>query len=300
MRSRLLLNLALLLILLILLLLVFYIPMEPDQPTASRLTELAPQNVTRIELQRQTGESLAFYKEQDIWYMQAPYTLAANDYRIQALLRLLQAEYASAHKLDKQDRTRYGLDPPRASLIYNDSLTIDFGDTEPLSQQRYVRIEDRLYLLPDTHYYHTASPATGYLSHALLPHGKITALQLPDQQLNLQDGQWQLNPAREDISADALTELIANWRAAQALRLEAYTEETLPEANLHVHLENQEQAVRFTIEQTGDQLSLVRHDVKMRYVINHEIRDQLLQLPEAIPEPELESSPRSHEAVKKN
>ncbi|MDZ7803719.1 DUF4340 domain-containing protein [Thiohalophilus sp.] len=287
MRARLLLNLALLVTVIILVLLVSRTPDEPDTPTPRPLTDLAPDNVNQIRLQRRDQEPVTLYKEQGIWYMQQPYHLAANDYRVQALLRLLQAEYDSAHHLEEdRDPARYGLDQPGASLTYNDSLVIEFGDTEPLSRQRYVRIDDRLYLLADTHYYHTISPATGYLSHAPLPAGKIVALALPDLRLSLEAGQWQAQPPQPSHSADALTELIANWRTAQALRLEPYTQDRLPSADIEVQLEDRENPVRFTLQEKDGQHSLLRHDARMRYIINDESRQQLLQLPEPIPEPQ--------------
>ncbi|MFP4609905.1 MAG: DUF4340 domain-containing protein [Thiohalophilus sp.] len=298
MRSRLLLNLALLLVVIILALVVFYTPRESDQAQPKRLTDLAPEEVTRIELQREAEQPVTLYKKQDVWYMQTPYAAAANDYRVQALLRLLQAEYAGAHDLTELDPAHYGLDQPRATVTYNETLRIAFGDTEPLSQQRYIRMADRLYLVPDTHYYHTASPATGYLSHALLPPGKITALQLPQLQLALQEGQWQLQPPREDRSADAMTELVANWRTAQAVRLEPVEMDVLPAADIQVELADRKTPVRFSLQEKDGQPTLLRHDLRLRYIINEDIRQQLLQLPEAIPEPELERSPRSHEETK--
>ncbi|MDZ7661780.1 DUF4340 domain-containing protein [Thiohalophilus sp.] len=290
MRSRLLLNLALLLVVLILTLVVFYTPRESGQAGPQRLTDLAPEEVTRIDLQREAGQPVTLYKKQGVWYMQTPYAATANDYRVQALLRLLQGEYASTHDLTKLDPADYGLDQPRATVTYNDTLRIAFGDTEPLSQQRYIRMADRLYLVPDTHYYHTASPATGYLSHALLPPGKITGLQLPQMQLALQEGQWQLQPPREDRSADALTELVANWRSAQAIRLEPVEMDELPAADIRIELADRKMPVRFTLQEKDGQPTLLRHDVRLRYVINEDIRQQLLQLPAAIPEPEFNSN----------
>ncbi|TDY04119.1 DUF4340 domain-containing protein [Thiohalophilus thiocyanatoxydans] len=298
MRSRLLLNLALLLLLIILALAVFYTSRESKQPGPQQLSELDPGEVTQIELQRKQDEPITLHKRQAGWYMQSPYTVAANDYRIQALLRLLQAEYTGSHDITKLDPTDYGLDQPRATVTYNDTLRIAFGDTEPLSEQRYVRLADRLYLIPDTHYYHTVSPATGYLSHALLPAGKITALQLPQMQLALENGQWQVRPSREDRSADALTELVANWRTAQAIRLESFEAKELPPADIRIELAGRQAPVRFTLEEKDGQPTLLRHDVRLRYVINEDIRQQLLQLPEPVPEPELERSPRSHEETK--
>lgn len=291
MRSRLLLNLILSLVVIGLVVVVINTADEKDAAPATRLTNLDPGDVNRIDLQRQNGEPLTLVRKQDVWYMQAPYQLAANEYRVQALLKTLQAEYRSRHDLGGRDPAQYGLDNPRASITYNDSLTIEFGDTEPLSKERYLRIDDQLYLLPDTLYYHTLSPVTGYLSHALLPPGRITALQLPTMQLSLREGQWHIEPPREDRSADALTELAANWRGAQALKLEPLADEVLSTADILVTLDSREQPLRFSLQQQDDRVALLRHDVKMRYVINEEIRQQLLQLPEAIAEPNLENQP---------
>jgi len=287
MRSRLLLNLALLLVVIILVLVVLYTS-EEKQVEPQHLTGLAPGDVIRIDLQREAGQPVTLSKKQGVWYMQTPYAAAANDYRIQALLRLLQAEYASSHDLTRLDPADYGLDQPRATVTYNDTLRIAFGDTEPLSEQRYIRLADRLYLVPDTYYYHTASPATGYISHALLPPGKITALQLPQMQLALKEGQWQIQPPREDRSADTLTELVANWRTAQAIRLEPVEMDELPAADIQVELADRQTPVRFSLQEKDGQPGLLRHDVRLRYIINQDIRQQLLQLPEPVPEPDLQ------------
>ncbi len=289
MRARLLLNLVLLLTIIVLVVLVSRTADETETPAPSTLTDLAPDKVQHIRLQRRDQEPVTLYREQGTWYMQQPYQLAANEYRVQALLRLLQAEYETAHRLDELEPARYGLEHPRASLTYNDSTVIEFGDTEPLSKQRYVRFGNRLYLLPDTHYYHTISPATGYLSHAPLPKGKIVALALPDLRLDLEAGQWQARPPQPTHSADALTELIANWRNAQALRLEPSTPDSLPKADIEVQLQDREEPVRFTLQIKDGQPALLRHDAAMRYIINDEIRQQLLQLPEPLPEPQLKT-----------
>lgn len=286
MRSRLLLNLVLLLVVIGLVILVVNTPGDEDKTPVTRLTEFAPENIQRIELQRQNGKTIVLKKLKGIWRMQAPYQLAANDYRVQALLRLLQAEYQSRHDLEGRDPALYGLDQPLSSIIYNGSLTIEFGSTESLSQQRYARIGRTLYLLPDTYYYHTVSPATGYLSHALLPAGNISTLALPDLTLSQSNGQWHAQPPQPQVSADLLTELVTNWRAAQGLRLEPY-QGKLPQADILVTLDSREEPISFTRQRHDGQLSLLRHDVRMRYAINDEISNQLLQLPESAPEPEL-------------
>ncbi|MGD8711448.1 MAG: DUF4340 domain-containing protein [Thiohalophilus sp.] len=287
MRSRLLLNLVLLVVVTGLVILVVKTPKNKDVAPVTHLTKLTPEDIQRIELQRQNGKTIILVKQNSTWLMQAPYQLEANDYRVQALLRLSQAEYQSQHDLEGRDPALYGLEQPLSTITYNGSLTIDFGENEPLSQQRYARIGQSLYLIPDTYYYHTISPATGYLSHALLPEGKITSLSMPGLALTQHNGQWHAQPAQPQASADALTELIANWRAAQGLRLEPY-QGKLPQADIQVILDSREEPIRFTLQRQDGKLSLLRHDAHMRYAINKEIHDQLLKLPEPVPEPKLE------------
>lgn len=285
MRSRLLLNLALLLAIIGLALLVIYEPGKQPEPTLPKLTGLKPQDVSTIHIQRVTTNPVTLYKHQEIWYMREPYKLPANDFRVQSLLRLLQTESHAQHDLSKLDPAKYGLDKPRATITFNDKLKIEFGNTESLSKQRYVRIGNTLHLIVDTFYYQAASPATGYASHAILPPGKITALQLPDMQLTLKDGHWQLQPPREDRSADVLTELIDNWQSAQAIQLKPFEAKNLPKVDIQVTLSDQKQPIRYSLQKTGDDISLLRQDVRMRYFISEDTLNQLTKLPAPTPKP---------------
>lgn len=295
MRSRLLLNLILVLVIIGLALLVIYEPGKQPEPSLPKLTELKPQDVSTIHIERATADPITLYKQQGVWYMQEPYRLPANDYRVQSLLRLLQTESHAQHDLSQLDPAKYGLDKPRATITFNDKLKIAFGNTESLSKQRYVRIGNTLHLIVDTFYYQAASPATGYASHAILPTGKVTALQLPDMQLTLKDGQWQLHPPREDRSADVLTELIDNWQSAQAIQLKPFEDRVLPKANIQVTLDGQKQPIRYTLQKHGDDITLLRHDVKMRYFISDDTLNQLTKLPAPTPQPDIEKTPATRD-----
>jgi len=295
MRSRLLLNLVLVLIIIGLALLVIYEPGKQPEPSLPKLTGLKPQDVSTIHIERTTAGPISLYKQQGVWYMREPYRLPANDYRVQSLLRLLQTDSHAQHDLSKLNPAKYGLDKPRATITFNDKLKIAFGNTESLSKQRYVQIGNILHLIVDTFYYQAASPATGYASHAILPTGKITDLQLPDMQLTLKDGQWQLQPPREDRSADVLTELIDNWQSAQAIQLKPFEDKVLPKTNIQVSLEGQKQPIRYTLQKHDDEIILLRHDVKMRYYISEDTRNQLTKLPAPTPQPDIEKTPATQD-----
>ena len=290
MASRLWLNLALLLLLGILLLVVVYEPGKEVEPQPTRLTQLTPETVTNVHIKRVTGKDIELVKESDgQWWMHNPYYLPANDFRVQSLLRLTQAESLGGHALKELQLATYGLDKPRAVVTFNRTEQIKFGDTEPLNQRRYVQAEDLLHTIVDTFYYQAAGNPTIYLSHRLLPPAAdIVKLVLPELQLVIKEGQWQRTPQHAELSADASVELINHWQHAQALELRP-TEIKGGKADIEVYLRNQPYPIRFKLLQTEDEVSLVRLGLGLQYLIADDALQRLVSLPE--PEPETEPGP---------
>jgi hypothetical protein len=285
MASRLWLNLALLLLFTILVAIVIYEPGKEPVPAPTRLTQLTPATITHIHIKRVTGKDIELVKEANgQWWMHNPYHLPANEFRVQSLLRLTEAESLSSHDLKQLQSTTYGLDQPRAIVTFDRSTQISFGDTEPLQQRRYVQIGDQLHTIMDTFYYQAAANPTIYLNHALLPPtASIIKLVLPDLQLALKEGQWQRTPSHPDYSADASVELINNWRHAQALELRAI-DEKYTRADIEIHLADQTEPIRFKLLQTEDETSLIRLGMGLQYVIANNAYEKLLALPESDPE----------------
>lgn len=287
MKSRLWLNLALLLLLGILLLVVIYEPGRETGPEPIRLTQLTPEAVNHVHLKRVTGNDVELVKETDgQWWMHNPYYLPANDFRVQSLLRLTQAESLNSHALKQLQPATYGLDNPRAVVTFNRTEQIKFGNTEPLQQRRYVQVGDMLHTINDTFYYQAAGSPTIYLSHKLLPPATdIIKLVLPDLQLINNQGQWQRTPLYTEVSADASIELINHWQLAQALELRP-TEIKDAKADIEVYLKNQTDPIRFKLLQTENETSLIRLGTGLQYIIADDLYQRLTSLPE--PEPEAE------------
>ena len=282
MASRLWLNLALLLLLGILLLVVVYEPGKEIKSPTAKLTQLSPETVTHIHLQRVTGKDIELVKVSDNqWWMHNPYHLPANNFRVQSLLRLTQADSLSSHPLKDLQPATYGLDKPRAVVTFNRTEQIKFGDTEPLQQRRYVQAGDQLHTVVDTFYYQAAGSPTNYLAHNLLPAGvDIVKLVLPDLKMVRQEGQWQRTPPHAELSADASIELINQWRHAQALKLRP-TEIKDGKADIEIYIKSQPEPFRFKLLQTEDETSLIRLGIGIQYIVTDEVYQRLLSLPAA-------------------
>lgn len=283
MSSRNLLNLGLLIFIVILVILLIYTPGK-DEPAKTKLTTLKQGDITHIKFTRNTLPPVALTKQNGHWYMSDPYQVPANDFQVQTLLRLIETNSLARYDLHGKDLTKYKLDKPQASITFNDALTIEFGGTAALNQNRYVRIGDTMHLIIDTFFYQLNTKATYFVSHALLPSGsQITLLQLPDLKLELQDGKWNTSPQQEGFSADATTELINAWQFGQAMDIQPYTKKLNPESikeTITVALKKQHHPIQLELIKSNEKFILGRRDLGLQYIFPMETAEQLLRLPQ--------------------
>ncbi len=281
MRSRLLLNLGLLVLVGILVAIVVFEPGKQPEPKPRPLTTLKPESITKLKLVRGPDDVIEFEKRDGRWWLVKPWQLPARDFRVQGILRLLKADSQSRHDLASLDLAKFGLDKPRASVTFNGELTIDFGGTEPLAQRRYVRIGNDLHTIIDTFYYQVAATPESFVDLALLPpDAKIVRLVLPDLTLELKDGKWQRTPAHPELSADASIELVDAWRQTRALdvRPKAKLPETRPAGQAEVWLDGRDKPLRFSILRHENDTYLLRKDVNLAWQVTKEAADKLLKL----------------------
>ncbi len=284
MRARLWLNLALLALVGVLVAVVVFEPGKDPEPKPEPLTTRDPDTVTRLKLVRDGDDVIVLEKRDGRWWLTQPWTLPARAFRVEGVLRLLEAESQSRHDLAGLDLAKFGLDRPRASVTVDGELTIDFGGTEPLAQRRYVRIGEDLHTIIDTFYYQIAATPESFVDLALLPpDAKIVRITLPDLVLELKDGKWQRAPEHPDRSADATLAIVDAWRTTQALdvRPKAKLPETEERGTIEIRLANQEKPLRFTLLAAGDDRFLWRDDVQLAWQVTKETADRLTRLPDA-------------------
>jgi hypothetical protein len=279
MNTRTQLNLALLILVVISAVVMIYLPglEKPAPPTA--LTTLSPDQVTRIQIQRPGLADIQLVKRGQDWIMTAPLALPANVANVDSLLGLTQTPSQQQFAARKQDLDKFKLATPRVRLRLNDT-EIAFGDTEPLAQRRYVRIDDTVHLVNEIVYDKLIAAPTAWVSTALLPPAsKLLGIDLPGLTLTKQaDGHWSLTPSANETSMDSINTLVDEWTHAQALQVKPY-ETGSAEGKVLLHLQASKNPISFEILARTPELILARPDVGVQYHLPAELADRLLKLP---------------------
>lgn len=115
-----------------------------DPPT---LTGLDPANVTRIELDIPGIAAQAFAKRADGWWRVDPSEVRADDARVQRLANLATTPVARWLPAAETTPTKVGLDHPSATLAI-DGVRIEYGGLTAIGELRYVRVGDKVALVP--------------------------------------------------------------------------------------------------------------------------------------------------------
>lgn len=273
MRSRTLLNLALLL-LVVLLGLYVYKTQQPDtDESTDRLTQLNADAIERIQIRHQQ-RGLELQKQQGRWRMLAPIDIAANDFRIGTLLKLLESTSHAAYAVADLDLEQYGLADATTAIRFNDTA-IEFGIVNPINNYRYVRIGDTIHLIDD-HYYPLLSSQTGTLVARELidPEASIEKLVLPDMTLYKDDdGLWQSSGT---VDPDAISAVLHEWQHGQAFGVHNYMPRDSV-AEISVYLADGAEPIRFEVTDTDPWLIIARPDLDIEYHFNLEFYDRLLR-----------------------
>lgn len=280
MNKRNLLNLALLGTVAALALVAWLEPGHKPPAEPPKLTDLTPKQVHKIRIERREGKTVVLQRQGETWQMIEPVAAPANSFRIDSMLRVTENKSLGHNPVAGLDLAKYGLDKPVVRLFLDDT-EIDFGDSTPLDNRRYVRIGNTVHLIKDIAYYHLIGRYTSFVSLRLLqPQQKVQALELPGLRMSLRDGNWEPDPKPEHYSADAATALIEAWQNAQAIEVRPYDEKTSKPVSgeIRVHLQGEEKPLQLLITARSPDLVLVRPDLGLEYHLAQSQSDELLTL----------------------
>ncbi len=236
------------------------------------LTDLDPASINTIKIIRSATDEVLFQKENGKWWMREPYYLPANEFRINTILKLPGAHSYTQFRKNEVELERFLLNEPVVSVEF-DNTRIDFGDTSPIGEQRYVLVNDTVHLINDSLYQQLQTPATFFLSTKLLPDGaEIKAINFPDYLVSKHEGIWEVEPSLE-FSADNITRLVHAWRAADAISIRNYEggENT---GTIQIELEDGN-IFEFLIVTPPPQLVLARQDIGLQYHISGDDAEML-------------------------
>lgn len=272
MQSRLLVNLGLLLLVAALGYLVFT-SNDKDSDAARVLTNIKAESINTITI-RHNNRVTNIEKTNGHWQITSPVNIAANDFRIGTILKLLSTASYADYAADSLEPGKYKLEPADTSITFN-KLQIDFGMINPINNYRYVKVNNRIHLIDDHHYPLLSSQPGTLVARTLLPaDSKINKLVLPEQTLALNSKEiWR---STKEISADAVVETLNNWRNTEAFGVHDYFERKSLGA-IKVYIDNVYEPIQFFITDVDPWLIIARPDIKLEYHFNLELYDSLLR-----------------------
>lgn len=274
MNKRLIINLVLLLGVLALGTFVYVKKHQPDD--TARLTDIDRTKVQRIVIVREKG-NIEFSKQHDRWYMEKPYAIAAEDFRIKRLLDLLDEPVEKAYDISEVNLQSFALDKPRA-IIQFDNTEIKMGKTNPVNGKRYILVNNKLYLITENIYPLIASEPSSFVSLKLLPEDiPLTAIELPDIKIKQDDkGSW-VSETKLDTDPDQLAGFAENWKYARAFAVHAYMQRDASQP-VKLSLANNT-SMNFEMSITKDWLILGNKQLGLEYHFDQNYKNSLLKLP---------------------
>jgi len=291
MNSRVILNIVLLAVMAGLILVVYFQPGEEKAAKPAALLNITPEDVDHIALMPASKDAIKFEKRGSEWHITAPLDARANNVRIDTLLQLTHAAVRKSYDVAPADLEKFKLDKPLGIIQFND-IKIAFGDAESINHYRYVMIGDKVYLITDSYFYNLQTEVSNYIDTRLLPpDSRIVAIELPDLTIKSGDkGKWSVTPEHPDAPADAVQNLVDEWREAQALRVSRYQGDKA-KGVVKITLDKQTTPLAFEILERDPELILGRADIGMRYHISDEQAERLMHLAEKEPAPQKNDVP---------
>jgi len=264
MRSRWIMNLLLLAGIVALGLVARFEPGIETPAETQAITALKVDGVHRMHINRPRRDDLVLIRRSPgNWIIDRPAPLPADDFKVRALARLAEQKPVRSYPAADMDLAALQLSPPYATIFLNDT-PVEFGNLEPIDDLRYVRVGERVHLIPDNYLPLMESSFTQFVRDRLLDKdARIEAIRLPDLSLSRTEQGWQMDPDR-GLSAAVLQQFVDIWQDASALNVQAANPEQSGDL-IEIRLKGKETPVRLQIISRKPELVLVRPDYGIQY-----------------------------------
>ena len=277
MKSRILLNLALIAALVALSLYAYFKPWQDAAPTL-KLTQLKRDDVTRIAVEPRGAASIKLEKRDGAWRIVAPLNAQADATQVDSLVNIVNAN--AKQKLANADLAQFDLNPPPVRVTLNDQ-TFAFGRVNDITYEQYVATASGVYLVAPLYGYGSPTEATKLLSRRLLDAGEVpVAFDFGRYQIVRNDkGSWAASGEfgalkEEPLSQDDFNRWADEWRNTSALSVEP-DKGTRTREQVMVRFKDGN-AVTMRIVQKEPDFQLVRNDNAMRYRFGVEVGRRLI------------------------
>jgi hypothetical protein len=279
MQTRNLLNLLLAIVLLSLIAVALLEPQSEDTQAHHRLTAIASETINQISIDRRHDTPIALAQQEDgSWWLTTPVKAPANLFRVNALLRLLEAKPLGRYPASEVDLSRFQLDPPNYTLHFNDRITLHLGTTTQLDQRRYSLINDEVVIIEEEISPLLIHGFTQFINGALLPPAATpNGFDLPARTIRRPGDHWLVAPRPPDYSPDQVVELSDRWRYAQAFDIRPWQGEE--GEIIKIHLAGYKEPIIFHLLAREPDLILARPDYGIIYHLSATLGRYLLDLP---------------------
>jgi hypothetical protein len=277
MKSKILLNLALIAALVALSLYAYFKPWQEAAPSI-KLTQLKRDDITRIAVEPRGAAAIKLEKRDGAWRIVAPLTAQAEATQVDRLVDIVNAN--AKQKLANADLRQFDLDPPQVRVTLNDQA-FAFGRVNDITYEQYVATADGVYLVPPLYGYGIPTDATKLLSRRLLDTGEVAvAFDFGRYRIERDDkGTWAASgefAAAKDqpLSQDDFNRWADEWRYTSALSVEP-DKSSRSREQVNVRFKSGK-TVTMRIVQKEPDFQLVRSDNAMRYHFGVEVGHRLL------------------------
>ena len=275
--SRSLLNIALLVLVAVAGAVLYFKP-EPEPVERYAILPNALEDVRRIELERARGMRITLTRESGQWRMQAPVPGRLEAIVLARVLDIGRAR--TTQRMPASDLGRFELDEPWARVRF-DSHVIEFGMTNPLTRELYVKSGEHVYALPARYSANIPGDASKLLAHRLFgPGEQAVAFRLERFSVREENGRWRLDPDGDGVSQDDLLRWVDHWRLASSIITQSQTDAPA-RGSIEVDLRDG-RTIRFRIAATTPDLVLRREDERLDYHFPSRLAGVLLASPAAL------------------
>ena len=271
MQKKIILNLFLLIIVCALANVIYF--SETKNNKLEPLSTLDATSINEITIKHNAYTTVINKHHRNHWIISHPVKVDANEFRINAILKLINAPIHSQYSPDDIDVSTIGLDTPSTSISFNNH-NILFGTINPATGLRYVQFNNIIYTLEDVYYPLISSHFGTLVSLNLLPFdSKVKKLILVNQTIARNDnGLWQSNIT---INADNIAKAIDDWQTKQAFGVHEYIERNTL-GDVFIYTDTSLEPISYQITDIDPWLIIARPGLGLEYHLDIEAYDQLI------------------------
>lgn len=251
---------------------------QQEPPKPKLVSDYRRDEINRLVIER--SDAVTFEKRGGRWWLIKPLTAPANEFQVERILAIPDAESQAQYPLAGQALAQFGLEQPKAVVHYGDQFTLRFGDSDPLASNRYVQAGDHLHLVGDAFFFFLTTRPTDYIDTKLLPvDSAINAITLPTVTLTRNStAGWDMVPT-QTTSAQGPQQLVEEWQNARAISVQALDSSRSAAAEPVKVILHDKSTMDFLVLQRQPELIIGRQDLAIEYHFTADASERMLQLP---------------------